>query len=174
MDYEIVKQNPKIFFGYSDITVLHYALFTEAGLRTFYGPAAITELGDYPEPLAFITDKFLRVLQLSVGKPIGPMPRSLHWAAKLPDFSTDAQSPRELSPALGWTRLRPGKATDRIFGGCLPSILHLAGTKYWPDYHGRIMLLENPMGEKMEDPLSLTATRAKMADLVNLGVFEQW
>ncbi|CAD6564908.1 MAG: hypothetical protein ASARMPREDX12_004496 [Alectoria sarmentosa] len=118
--------------------------------------AAITELG--------ITH---------IGKPIGPVPRSLEWAAKLPDLGTDSQRPREQFPSPGWTWLRPGKATGRVFGGCLPSILHLAGTKFWPDYRDRILLLENPMGEKMEDPFSLTSTRAKMADLVNLGVFEQ-
>jgi muramoyltetrapeptide carboxypeptidase len=51
--------------------------------------------------------------------------------------------------------------------------LRLAGTKFWPDYQGRILLLENPMGEKMTDPLPLDVTRADMADLVNLGVFEK-
>lgn len=173
LDYGLIRMNPKIFCGYSDITVLHHALFTQAGLRTFYGPAAITELGDYPQPLQFTIEHLLYVLQDSVGKPIGPVPRSLEWAAKLPDLGTDSQRPREQSPSPGWTWLRPGKATGRIFGGCLPSILHLAGTKFWPDYRDRILLLENPMGEKMEDPLSLTSTRAKIADLVNLGVFEQ-
>ena len=135
--------------------------------------AAITELGDYPQSLQFTIEHLLYVLQDSVGKPIGPVPRSLEWAAKLPDLGTDSQRPREQFPSPGWTWLRPGKATGRVFGGCLPSILHLAGTKFWPDYRDRILLLENPMGEKMEDPFSLTSTRAKMADLVNLGVFEQ-
>lgn len=57
--------------------------------------------------------------------------------------------------------------------GYFPSILHLAGTRFWPDYRDGVLLFEIPMGEKMEDPLSLTLTRAKMADLVILGVFEQ-
>lgn len=51
-------------------------------------------------------------------------------------------------------------------------MLHLAGTKYRPNYQGLILLLENPMGEKMADSLSLTVARAKMADLLDLGVFE--
>ncbi|CAF9942367.1 MAG: hypothetical protein ALECFALPRED_009716 [Alectoria fallacina] len=173
LDYELIRMNPKIFCGYSDITVLHHALFTQASLRTFYGPAAGTELGDYPQPLQFAIEHLLYVLQDSVGKPIGPVPRSLEWAAKLPDIGTDSQRPREQSPSPGWTWLRPGKAIGHIFGGCLPFILHLAGPKSWPHYRDRILLLENPMGEKMEDPFSLTSTRAKIADPVNLEVFEQ-
>ncbi len=173
LDYELIKANPKIFCGYSDITLLHYAFFAQAGLRTFYGPVAITKLGYYPQPLPFTIDHLLYVLQDSVDKPIGPVPRSVEWAAKWPDLSTDSRRPRELAPSPGWTWLRPGKATGRIFGGNLPSVLQLAGTKYWPDHRGRILLLENPMAEKLEDPLSLMATRMKMADLVNLGVFEQ-
>lgn len=58
-------------------------------------------------------------------------------------------------------------------GGCLPSILQLAGTKYFPSYQGRILILENPEGEAPNGPLPYEQTRSLMADLVNLGIFEQ-
>ncbi|KAI9827982.1 MAG: hypothetical protein M1819_006825 [Sarea resinae] len=175
-DYKLIRATSKIFCGYSDITVLHYAIFTLAGLRTFYGPAAMTELGDYPEPLQFTTDHFWHVLEArSAGKAFGTLPRSSAWAETLPDFGPDEaiQKSSELSPSLPWTWLRPGKAKGRLFGGCLPSFLRLTGTKFWPDHRGRILLLENPMGEQMTDPLPLVKTRAMMADLANAGIFEE-
>ncbi|KAJ3945626.1 uncharacterized protein N0V96_003963 [Colletotrichum fioriniae] len=42
----LIRENPKIFVGYSDITVLHWSLRALTGLRTFYGPCAVSELGE--------------------------------------------------------------------------------------------------------------------------------
>jgi muramoyltetrapeptide carboxypeptidase len=38
IDYESIKKNPKIFIGYSDITVLLLAIHKKTGLITFHGP----------------------------------------------------------------------------------------------------------------------------------------
>ncbi len=38
IDYDLIKQNPKIFIGYSDITILLNAISTQTGLVTFHGP----------------------------------------------------------------------------------------------------------------------------------------
>ena len=38
IDYETIKKNPKIFIGYSDITVLLLAIHKKTGLITFHGP----------------------------------------------------------------------------------------------------------------------------------------
>ena len=43
LDYKIIKKNPKIFIGYSDITVLHYAIQSQTSLATYYGPCAMTQ-----------------------------------------------------------------------------------------------------------------------------------
>lgn len=44
LQYEVIRQNPKIFWGYSDITALHTAVSRYAKLITFHGPM-IEELG---------------------------------------------------------------------------------------------------------------------------------
>lgn len=46
IDWEIVRANPKIFCGFSDITVLHQAIFAKTGLVTYYGPGYIAFLMD--------------------------------------------------------------------------------------------------------------------------------
>ncbi|MBP5698677.1 MAG: LD-carboxypeptidase [Alphaproteobacteria bacterium] len=38
LDYNLIKNNPKIFCGFSDITALHGAINAKTGLETYYGP----------------------------------------------------------------------------------------------------------------------------------------
>ena len=38
IDYELIKKNPKILCGYSDITILLNAIFAKTGLVTYHGP----------------------------------------------------------------------------------------------------------------------------------------
>lgn len=45
LDLQAVARRPKVFVGYSDVTVLHLALARVAGWPTFYGPMVATELG---------------------------------------------------------------------------------------------------------------------------------
>ena len=97
LDYKLIRANPKIFCGYSDITVLHHAFFTQAGLQTFYGPAAITQLGEFPKPFEFTLSHFKNVLQ-TPGKPIGALPRSIEWTEEFRDWGNgdEAIRPRKL------------------------------------------------------------------------------
>lgn len=45
LDFEIIKANPKIFLGYSDITALHVAFFNKSNLLTFHGPLSVGDFG---------------------------------------------------------------------------------------------------------------------------------
>src|SRR5215204_234979 len=47
IDYNLIRKNPKILIGYSDITALHLAISHNTGLVTFHGPVAASELTDY-------------------------------------------------------------------------------------------------------------------------------
>ena len=38
MDFDVIRRNPKVFIGFSDITVLHIAIQQRTGLITFHGP----------------------------------------------------------------------------------------------------------------------------------------
>ncbi len=42
LDYATIRRHPKVFIGYSDITVLNIALLEKANLVNFQGPALIT------------------------------------------------------------------------------------------------------------------------------------
>ncbi|KAF2802606.1 peptidase S66, LD-carboxypeptidase A [Mytilinidion resinicola] len=176
LDYALISANPKILVGNSDITNLHYALYTQAHLRTFYGPAAISELSDFPTPISFTAEHFTNVLLSPSDIAVGKLPRSTHWAPKLfheacPDERTDR--PRDLESSPPWTWVRPGAARGPILGGCLPIVVRLAGTPYFPSHRGSILLLETPMAESsLTRPLPIARARAAMVDLLNAGVLE--
>src|SRR5690606_27599676 len=42
IDYELIKSNPKIFCGYSDITAMHLAITKKTGLVTLHGPVMLS------------------------------------------------------------------------------------------------------------------------------------
>ena len=47
VDFALIRKNPKIFIGFSDITALHVAIHQRTGLVTFHGPVASSEYSDY-------------------------------------------------------------------------------------------------------------------------------
>ncbi|CAD0087812.1 unnamed protein product [Aureobasidium vineae] len=85
----------------------------------------------------------------------------------------EEEKPRTLIPAPKWKWLKPGIVKGRLYGGCLPSLVQLCGTKYLPDYTGRVLLLELPEGDKPGTPSSLNTARSAMADLRNSGILEK-
>ncbi|KAJ7758539.1 LD-carboxypeptidase-domain-containing protein [Mycena maculata] len=123
-----LKANPKVFVGYSDITTLHWALAATTGLRTFYGPTALPELGAAPNAMPFTVDNLLRTITKSGTVPLGPLTQSEMYAPALSAyFLGDAASmePQTLVPTPRRTWLRRGTATGQLFGGCLPVVVRL-------------------------------------------------
>lgn len=59
LDFAAMRAHPKIFCGDSDVTSLHCAILTLAGVRTFYGPAVIPSFGEWPETLPDSLASFL-------------------------------------------------------------------------------------------------------------------
>jgi muramoyltetrapeptide carboxypeptidase LdcA involved in peptidoglycan recycling len=119
LDYDLIRENPKIFVGYSDITLLHHALVTQCGLRTFYGPAVIPEFGEVPAPLEFTANHFFQTLMEPTDR--REVPRSethtmefKNWLAEEKD-----QEARELIQAPGWKWLRGGNSGGQVDGWML-------------------------------------------------------
>jgi len=167
LDFDLVRQHPKVFQGYSDITVLHWALAKHAGLGTFHGPALVAELGEFPEVLPD-TDRYLRVAWFG-GEPITYQPSEV-WTDELLDFDTkaDLTRERELRESEGWVTIRDGIAQGPLFGGCLETICwHLKGSSAWISPEGAIFLLE--MSEEAPSPAYVDGY---LTDLEQLGVFE--
>ncbi len=173
LDFAKIRQNPKIFCGYSDISVLHYAFHTQSGLITFYGPAAMTQFGEYPYPLDYTMRYFLRAVASAPA--IGTIEPSEKWTEELLDWSKklDLERPRRLNKNKGFEWLRKGEARGPIIGGCISSLMHLRGTKYWPDHNGKILFWEIPEAQDFTKGEPLSSVDAYVADLQLSGVFNQ-
>jgi muramoyltetrapeptide carboxypeptidase len=169
LDWDLIASNPKIFQGYSDITVLHWAIAGRTGLRTFYGPALIPELGEWPAPLP-LTAGSLEDAWLS------PRPISVvaapEWTDERVEWTTeDVSAPRarRMRRGDGWRWLRPGRAAGWLFGGCLETICwHIKGSANWLDLDGAVLLLE--ISEEHPAPAHVDAY---LSDLEQLAVFDQ-
>ena len=174
-----IRAHPKIVVGYSDISGLHWFLHAVAGLRTFYGPGAIPELGepnsvdDEAAPLAFCVKHLFDIIEKP--QPLGDVGRSPTYAPKTASFFRDPPStkPPALAEAAAWTWLRGGKARGRLFGGCLTVVARLGGVApIVPDWRGRIVFLETATGEDNESGNPIGRVQAAFADLIAQGVFE--
>jgi muramoyltetrapeptide carboxypeptidase len=167
LDYDLIRAHPKVFQGYSDVTVLHWAFLKHADLSTFYGPALVPELGEYPQVLPH-SDRFLRAAWLG-SEPI-LFEAAEVWTDELLDWreKQDLTRPRELRPSEGWITVRGGSAEGWLLGGCLETVCwHLKGSAAWIDPAGAVLFLETS-----EEAPSPAHVDAYLTDLEQLGVFD--
>ena len=121
IDYDLIRRNPKIFIGYSDITAMHLAIHQKTGLVTFHGPVTLSKFTGYTQ------EHFRKAL--FDAKPIGPV--------------TNPPSSDPLRPAHTLRTVKPGKARGRLIGGNLSLIASLMGTPYEIDTRGKILFIED-------------------------------
>lgn len=119
IDYSLLRDNPKPFVGYSDITALHLAINRYAGFVTFHGPMLNADLlGGKQAPTESSLFSLLRG-QLKAGSLLAhPV-------------------------AFPLTTLAPGIACGRLLGGNLSMIAATLGTPYEIDARGVILLIED-------------------------------
>ena len=67
LDYDVIRANPKIFVGFSDITALHIAFLEKCGLVTFHGPMATRWKDEFPD--GFTQDALARTVMKA--QPLG-------------------------------------------------------------------------------------------------------
>lgn len=173
IDYTIIKKNPKIFCGYSDITNLHQAFFKKTNLVTFYGPCAMTQFGENPEPLEYTVNYFLKSLTQKF--PVGRVEASAEWTDEVLDWSEkkDLERKRILRKNDGYKWLKGGSASGDVVGGCLYCLLQLKGTKFDIDYKNKILFIEIPEGHDFRKGESLNYVDSQITDLKNSGTFDK-
>lgn len=120
IDTNIVKKNPKVFLGFSDITFLHLLFWKKTGLVTFNGPMLVSAFAR-PELHPFTISSFERTLM----------------RAEAPGSVWQNHEDR-------WVRVvSPGTASGRLVGGNLSLVVSTLGTPYEIDTRGKIVFLED-------------------------------
>ncbi|MFA6980472.1 MAG: LD-carboxypeptidase [Ignavibacteriaceae bacterium] len=152
LDYDLIKRNPKVLIGYSDITALLYGIYAETGLIGFHGPVATSTFNE------FSVNNFKNVL-------MNPQSKTLLWSA------VEDGTKSEYKPLV----IRSGKATGKLVGGNLSIVASLIGTKYDVDTKGKLIFLEEVGEEPYRIDRMLTqmlqAGKFKNVAGVALGIF---
>ena len=136
IDYDVIKENPKILCGYSDITALLDSIYAKTGLVTYYGP----HYSSFGMKKGFeYTLEYFRKIFIEENEEIDVLP-SKEW-------SDDAwfidQENREFFENKGYLIINEGKAEGEIVGGNLCTLNLLQGTEYMPDIENKILFLED-------------------------------
>ncbi len=117
LDFEVIKKNPKLVTGYSDITVLLNSLYQYSDLITFH---SLMLINFRPETQAYNFNQFF-------------------------EATSTLKSPRVIQnpPNIPLRSLVPGNVTAPIIGGNITSLVNTLGTSYEIDIEGKILFLED-------------------------------
>ncbi|HUU32864.1 MAG TPA: LD-carboxypeptidase [Vicinamibacterales bacterium] len=124
LNYDVIRANPKVLLGYSDITALHHAIHSRTGLVTFHGPVGISEWNAFNvgwlkrvaftgEAVTFDNDKTFDASETLV--------RREHRTATV----------------------TTGTARGRLLGGNLTVLTSIIGSGYLPDFRDAVLFLED-------------------------------
>ena len=125
LDFDVIRRNPKVIIGYSDITALLLSIHAKTGLITFHGPIGLGRWDPYS------LDYYKRVLfngeQVTYSNKQG--------------ISSDRNA---LTQVEFRTRtITPGKARGRLLGGNLTVLTTILGSPYLPDWDNAILFCED-------------------------------
>jgi muramoyltetrapeptide carboxypeptidase len=145
LDFDLIRNNPKVFMGYSDITALQWAITVKTGLVTFLGPAILPQFGEFGGLTPYNREYIERTLLRA--DPVGRITDSPDWADETLMWDQEDDRPRTRKPNEGTKVLKEGTAAGRIFAGNLSTLMLLAGTPYFPDLTGAILCVEEEVDE---------------------------
>jgi len=137
LDYDLIKKNPKIIIGYSDVTALTTAITTKTGLITFSGPGVISFAK--PEPFEYTWEYFEKMC-------INPEKKVIIKPS--PDYADDLYFLREDDDHRirksndGIKIFVNGKTKGEIIVGNLQTLLVLNDTGYLPNMTKKILFVE--------------------------------
>ena len=135
VDYDLIKNNPKIFCGYSDITALANAIYAKTGLMTYYGPHHFTF--SYQRGIEYIQEYFKKCFFSEDSFVISP---STSWSDDGTNVKTEES---EVADNDGYWIINTGQAQGKIIGGNQCTLNLLQGTEFMPDISDAVLFLED-------------------------------
>ena len=114
LDWEMIRRNPKLVIGYSDITSLHLAIAARAGFPTIHAPNA--------------SNSWPKASWESLWR--------LAFTGEMPVLDMGERGPSART-------ITPGRARGKLLGGNLTVLSTLMGTPWVPDFDGAILFLED-------------------------------
>lgn len=170
IDFDVIKNNPKIFMGYSDTTVNHF-MMNKAGIVSFYGPSVMCEFGEYVKMFDYTKNAVNNILFNNCND--YEIKSSNYW-------SNDFVPWKEENINIGKKLIKEehnyevlqgnGVITGKLLGGCIDVFPMIVGTEIWPsieEWKDKILLIETSE-DKLEPSLLLYYLR----NLGSQGIFD--
>ena len=171
INQKVIRDNPKIFIGYSDSTVTHLLLYKNR-LTSYYGPAILSDIAENGAMFEYTKNNMLNALfsnnQLIIKS-------SKEWTSDRIDW-TDASRDnefREMRPEEHGYEVLQGQGVfeGELLGGCLEVLDMVIGTEIWPDiseWKKKILFIETSEGKLKPDKVVYF-----LRHLSALGVFNE-
>ncbi len=158
IDFEVLRNNPKIFTGFSDTTTNHFMMY-KAGLVSYYGLSVMNNWAEYVEineyTKSFI-DKMLfnpqEIMDIAASDFCSYDEDKIWWMEENINESTPRYQNNSYELLQG-----EGVVTGQLLGGCIDVFPELLGTELFPkaeDWEGKLLLLENSESNMPPDVLS--------------------
>ncbi len=157
IDFDLIRDNPKIFTGFSDTTTNHF-MMRKAGLVSYYGLSLMCDLAEYVS----INEYTREMMEKTI---FAPQPRldipcsefcafekeKVMWAEE------NQNIPRPRRENTGYEILQGGgRAEGELIGGCLDVFVEFIGSELWPrpeEWSGKLLLLETSEVDMSDDLL---------------------
>lgn len=173
IDFNVIRNNPKIFMGYSDTTIGHLMCY-KAGLVSFYGPSILAEFAENGGILPYITQSLRQTIFSRAI--IGEIKPSTAWTVERLDWGNPENQniKRKLSPSTGWKFLQgSGIHRGHLIGGCIEVFDWTRGTELFPtQWQDAILFLETsedvPPPEFVKDTLRIYAAMGILSQLAGI------
>ncbi len=154
IDFEIIKNNPKIFIGYSDTTVNHF-MCLHAGVQSYYGPSVLAEFAENHDMFGYTKESLLKVIRDGV---VGDVLPPIEWTSEHVDWSYENRFIRKQMQHHEGYEVLMGKGVVRghLVGGCIDVMEMIKDTIIWPSkeiFEGAILFFET--SEEMPPPQML-------------------
>lgn len=135
IDYDLIKQNPKILCGYSDITALSNAIYAKTGLVTYSGPhfSSFGMKKGFEYTQEYFQKMFMQNQNILIEN-------SKEWSN---DSWFKNQENRTFIKNEGMKIIHKGEAEGKIIGGNLCTLNLLQGTEYMPNLENSVLFIED-------------------------------
>lgn len=173
IDFDVIRNNPKIFTGFSDTTSNHMMMF-HAGLCSYYGACIMTNFSEYVK-INDYTDKMIRSI-LMEPTPTLEIPSAPYWYddedEKIWWNEKNINVQRQYHPeTIGYEVLQGSGAVEgELLGGCLDVFIELTGTPIWPtkeQWRGKLLMMETS-----EEDMSCDLMTWILRNLAAQGIFD--
>ncbi|UXV34771.1 LD-carboxypeptidase [Staphylococcus sp. IVB6181] len=170
LDEKLIQQYPKIFMGYSDATSIHLKFF-KAGVRSYYGPAVLTDFAEHIEMDEYTTDHIFKTLFANqiIGN-IDTAPYYRQFGLKWGKQSRFVSRPKIEN--TGYEVINGnGIAEGKLIGGCFEVLNNLRGTSVFPEieaFENSILFVEN--SESQLPPYFL---KQALRSFIYMGIFDK-